>query len=151
MSLTASRLADSALLTDMYQLTMMSAFYELGMEQTGVFELFVRRLPDTRNFLVAAGLEQALDYLEALHFSAEEIDWLKATGQFTDNFLERLAKFRFTGDVYAVPEGTVIFAEEPLLRVMAPLPEAQLVESRFGPPSDAAERYRGHFARVYAP
>jgi nicotinate phosphoribosyltransferase len=80
--------------------------------------------------LVAAGLEQALDYLEGLRFTDEELDWLESTDQFTPDCLDRLAKFRFTGDVYAVPEGTVMFAEEPLLRVMAPLPEAQLVESR---------------------
>ena len=120
----------SALLTDLYQLTMMSAYYELGMEQTAVFEFFVRRLPDSRNFLVAAGLEQALDYLEDLKFTHEELEWLAQCGRFKPEFIDRLAEFRFTGEVYALPEGTVFFDDEPVVRVIAPLPEAQLVESR---------------------
>ena len=122
--------AESALLTDLYQLTMMDAYYRLKMEETAVFEFFVRRLPDTRNFLIAAGLEQVLDYLESLHFTAAEIDWLASTGRFSPAFIERLKTFRFTGNVFAMPEGTVFFASEPVLRVEAPLPEAQLVESR---------------------
>lgn len=122
--------AASVLLTDLYQLTMMDAYYRLEMEETAVFEFFVRRLPDTRNFLVAAGLEQALDYLESLRFTAEEIDWLDSTRRFSASLLGRLKHFRFTGDVFAMPEGTVFFASEPVLRVEAPLPEAQLVESR---------------------
>ena len=119
-----------ALLTDLYQLTMLDAYYTLGMEKPAVFEFFVRRLPAGRNFLVAAGLEQVLDYLENLHFTADEIDWLASTQRFSASFLERLKKFRFTGQVYAMREGTVFFASEPVLRVVAPLPEAQLVESR---------------------
>lgn len=122
--------ATAALLTDFYQLSMMSSCYELGMEQMAVFEFFVRRLPDQRNFLVAAGLDQALSYLEDLHFSAADIAWLANTGRFKPAFLDRLTKFRFSGDVYALPEGTVFFDDEPMLRVVAPLPEAQLVESR---------------------
>jgi len=122
--------AQSGLLTDLYQLTMMSAYYELGMERTAVFEFFVRRLPSSRNFLVAAGLEQVLDYLENLKFTPGEIEWLSKSGRFNPRFIERLAKFRFTGEVYALPEGTVFFGDEPVLRVVAPLPEAQLVESR---------------------
>jgi nicotinate phosphoribosyltransferase len=120
----------SALLTDLYQLTMMDAYYRLAMEETAVFEFFVRRLPDTRNFLVAAGLEQVLDYLESLRFSAAELDWLASTRRFSATLLERLKTFRFTGNVFAMPEGTVFFASEPVLRVEAPLPQAQLVESR---------------------
>jgi len=120
----------SALLTDLYQLTMLSAYFELGMEQTAVFEYFVRRLPDTRNFLIAAGLEQVLDYLEALHFTNDELEWLANCGRFKPAFIERLGTFRFTGEVYAMPEGTVFFGDEPVLRVIAPLPEAQLIESR---------------------
>jgi nicotinate phosphoribosyltransferase len=122
--------AAPALLTDLYQLTMLDAYYTLGMEQPAIFEFFVRRLPAGRNFLVAAGLEQVLDYLENLQFTADEIDWLASTQRFSASFLERLKKFRFTGEVYALPEGTVFFASEPVLRVVAPLPEAQLVESR---------------------
>lgn len=119
-----------ALLTDLYQLTMLDAYYTLGMEQPAVFEFFVRRLPAGRNFLVAAGLEQVLDYLESVHFTADEIEWLASTQRFSASFLERLKKFRFTGEVYAMREGTVFFGSEPVLRVVAPLPEAQLVESR---------------------
>ena len=118
------------LLTDLYQLTMVTAYHALGMERTAVFEFFVRRLPARRGFLVAAGLEQALDYLEALQFTGPEIRWLQSTGRFTSEALQRLARLRFTGDVDAMPEGTVFFAGEPILRVVAPLPEAQLVESR---------------------
>ena len=120
----------SALLTDLYQLTMLSAYYELGMQQTAVFEFFVRRLPESRNFLVAAGLEQVLEYLETLRFDDDELNWLAACGRFKANLVKRLAEFRFSGDVCAMPEGTVFFADEPVLRVVAPLPQAQLVESR---------------------
>lgn len=119
-----------ALLTDLYQLTMLDAYYALGMEKPAVFEFFVRRLPAARNFLVAAGLEQVLDYLENLHFTGDEIEWLASTQRFSASFLERLRQFRFTGQVYAMREGTVFFGSEPVLRVVAPLPEAQLVESR---------------------
>jgi len=119
-----------ALLTDLYQLTMVTAYHALGMERTAVFEFFVRRLPARRGFLLAAGLEQALDYLEALQFTADELRWLESTGRFTAEALQRLARLRFTGDVDALPEGSVFFAGEPILRVVAPLPEAQLVESR---------------------
>lgn len=120
----------SPLLTDLYQLTMMDAYYRLGMEQPAVFEFFIRRLPEPRNFLVAAGLEQVLDYLEGLRFSDHELEWLASTRRFSATLLDRLAKFRFTGHVYAMHEGTVFFANEPVIRIEAPLPEAQLVESR---------------------
>jgi nicotinate phosphoribosyltransferase len=120
----------SALLTDLYQLNMLQAYLDHGETGTAVFELFVRTLPDRRSFLVAAGLEQALAFLEGLHFSAEEIDWLERTGRFGKGLLDYLAELRFTGDVHAMPEGTVFFAGEPILRVTAPLPQAQLVETR---------------------
>ncbi len=119
-----------ALLTDLYQLTMLQAYYDRGMREPAVFELFVRRLPATRNFLLAAGLEQALDYLVALRFTERDVEALRRTGLFGDGFLEWLARLRFTGDVDAMPEGTVLFADEPVLRVTAPIAEAQLVESR---------------------
>lgn len=122
--------AASPLLTDLYQLTMMDAYYRLGMEDTAVFEFFVRRVPEQRNFLVAAGLEQVLDYLETLRFGEEDLEWLASTRRFSPTLLDRLAKFRFTGHVYAMAEGTVFFANQPLIRIEAPLPEAQLVESR---------------------
>ncbi|MGR9087279.1 MAG: nicotinate phosphoribosyltransferase [Gammaproteobacteria bacterium] len=121
---------ESALLTDLYQLTMLQGYYEQGMEDIAVFELFVRKLPQSRGFLMAAGLEQALIYLERLRFSSEEIEWLDSTRRFKPEVLERLATLSFTGDVHALPEGTVFFPNEPVLRVTAPLPEAQLVESR---------------------
>ncbi len=122
--------ATSPLLTDLYQLNMMQAYLDHGETKTAVFEFFVRKLPTERGFLVAAGLEQALDFLENLHFSAEEIEWLAHSGRFSRELLDYLAKLRFTGDVHAMPEGTVFFANEPILRVTAALPEAQLVETR---------------------
>jgi nicotinate phosphoribosyltransferase len=118
------------LLTDLYQLSMIEAYLDHGETKPAVFEFFVRKLPERRGFLVAAGLEQALDFLEGLRFSDEEIGWLARSGRFGARLLERLATLRFTGDVHAMPEGTVFFASEPILRVTAPLPEAQLVETR---------------------
>ena len=120
----------SPLLTDLYQLNMIEAYLDHGQTHTAVFEFFVRKLPSRRGFLVAAGLEQALDFLEGLSFSAEEIDWLEQAGRFDRNLLDNLGRFRFTGEVHAMPEGTVFFANEPILRVTAPLPEAQLAETR---------------------
>jgi len=122
--------AESPLLTDLYQLNMLEAYLDGGLEETAVFEFFVRRLPARRGFLLAAGLEQALDFLEAARFSAAELDWLAASGRFSPRLLDRLAAFRFAGDVEAMPEGTAFFADEPILRVTAPLPMAQLVETR---------------------
>lgn len=119
-----------ALLTDLYQLTMMQGYFRHRMNETAVFEFFVRKLPKCRNFLVAAGLKQVLDFLENVRFSDAEIDWLAQTGYFKPDFLDWLVDFKFTGDVDAMPEGTVFFPNEPILRVSAPFPEAQLVESR---------------------
>jgi nicotinate phosphoribosyltransferase len=120
----------SALLTDFYQLTMLQGYFDRGMNDTATFEFFVRRLPAQRNFLMAAGLEQVLDYLGGLRFAPEEMDWLAATHRFRPEFLRSLADLRFTGDVWAMPEGTVFFPDEPILRITAPMREAQLVESR---------------------
>jgi nicotinate phosphoribosyltransferase len=120
----------SALLTDLYQLNMVQAYLDHGETKTAVFEFFVRTLPARRGFFLAAGLEQVLDYLENLRFSAAEIAWLESTGRFQQNLLEYLRDFRFSGDVHAIPEGTAFFADEPILRVTAPLPQAQFVESR---------------------
>ncbi|MGA7984852.1 MAG: nicotinate phosphoribosyltransferase, partial [Burkholderiales bacterium] len=120
----------SALLTDFYQLTMLKSYFELGMRQTGVFEFFVRKLPPRRNFFLAAGLEPALEYLENLRFSSDELSWLAARPGFDARFIDWLRALRFTGDVDAMPEGTPFFPDEPILRVAAPLPEAQLVETR---------------------
>ncbi len=120
----------SSLLTDLYQLNMVEAYLAYGETRPAVFELFMRKLPARRGFLMAAGLEQALDFLETLHFGQDEIDWLKGTRRFSSRTLDYLAALRFSGDVHAVAEGTVLFANEPILRVTAPLPEAQLVEAR---------------------
>ncbi len=120
----------TALLTDYYQLTMLDAYLREGMNAPAVFELFVRKLPPQRNFLVAAGLEQALDFLERFSFGPAELAWLERQGGFSAPLLACLRDFRFQGDVHAMPEGTVFFADEPVLRVMAPLPQAQIVESR---------------------
>ncbi len=118
----------SPLLADLYEYTMLQSYLELGMEQTAVFEFFVRKLPPGRNFMVAAGLEQVLEFLENLAFSAEELDWLAE--RFPPLVINFLKDFHFTGDVHAMPEGTIFFPNEPILRVTAPLPQAQLVESR---------------------
>jgi len=118
------------LLTDLYQLTMLQSYLDHGMEDTAVFEFFVRKLPPNRNFLVAAGLAEVLDFLEALAFSPEDLAWLEATGRFNQALLDYLADLRFSGDVHAMPEGTLFFADEPILRITAPLPVAQLIESR---------------------
>jgi nicotinate phosphoribosyltransferase len=120
----------SPLLTDLYQLTMLQAYFERGMTETAVFELFVRKLPAGRNFLVAAGLEQALEFVEGLRFGDEELAWVERSGLFRPSFLRHLAELRFTGDIHAVPEGTILFPNEPLLRVTAPMPQAQLLETR---------------------
>lgn len=122
--------SSGALLTDLYELTMMQAYLEQGMLGTAVFEFFVRKLPAERSFLVAAGLEQVIEYLEAVRFTDEERAYLAGIGRFTPAFIEALRDFRFTGDVDAMPEGTVFFPDEPILRIVAPMPEAQLVESR---------------------
>jgi nicotinate phosphoribosyltransferase len=119
-----------ALLTDLYQLTMLHAYFRGGMDRIAVFELFVRDLPRGRGFLLAAGLEQAVEYLEGLRFDEEALDWVAREGRFGRDFVAWLARLRFGGDVHAMCEGTVFFPDEPILRVTAPLPEAQLVESR---------------------
>ena len=120
----------SPLLTDLYQLTMLQAYFAHGMREKAVFEFFVRKLPPQRNFMLAAGLEQALEFLEQLRFEQEELAWLEQSGLFRKDFVEHLRGLRFTGDVYAMPEGTPFFPQEPILRVVAPLPQAQLIESR---------------------
>jgi nicotinate phosphoribosyltransferase len=122
--------ASSTLLTDLYQLTMLQAYFLEGMDEIASFELFVRKLPRERNFLIAAGLEQAVQFLENLRITEAECEWLAETGQFRPEFIDFLAKLRFTGDVDALPEGTVFFPDEPIIRVTAPLPQAQLVETR---------------------
>ena len=120
----------SLLLTDLYELSMLEAYAAHGMAETAVFELFVRKLPPQRGFLMAAGLEQVVEFLETMRFTADELTWLRASGLFSSGFADSLEELRFTGDVDAMPEGTIFFPDEPVLRVTAPLPEAQLVETR---------------------
>ncbi|MBI2964036.1 MAG: nicotinate phosphoribosyltransferase [Deltaproteobacteria bacterium] len=120
---------NAALLTDLYELKMLQAYLDEGLEETATFDLFVRRLPKNRNYLLTCGLDDALRYLEQLSFGPECLAYLEACGGFSTRFLDRLSRFRFHGDVFAVPEGTPLFAGEPLLEIVAPLPEAQLVET----------------------
>ncbi len=120
----------SLLLTDAYELSMLEAYQAHGMVDIAVFELFFRKLPPERGFLLVAGLEQAVAYLENLRFTPEDLAWLSASGLFAPDFVASLADFSFTGDVDAMPEGTQVFADEPVLRITAPLPQAQLVETR---------------------
>jgi nicotinate phosphoribosyltransferase len=122
--------AVSPLLTDLYQLNMIQAYLDHGETKPAVFEFFMRSLPARRRFLVTAGLEQVLDFLETLRFSPADLAWLASTGRFSARLIDYLASLRFSGDVHAIPEGSVFFANEPILRVTAPLPEAQLIESR---------------------
>jgi nicotinate phosphoribosyltransferase len=123
----------NALLTDLYELTMAAGYFQAGkVKQTATFEFTVRRLPAHRNFIIAAGLAQAVDYLLHLQFSEEEIVYLRGLAQFRNappEFFEYLRAFRFTGDLFAAPEGTPIFAGEPMLTVRAPLIEAQIPET----------------------
>jgi nicotinate phosphoribosyltransferase len=121
--------SNAVLLTDLYELTMLQSYFDEGMNDQAVFDLFVRRLPPTRNYLVACGLEHVLHYLESLAFSDQAIEYLRSIHRFSGPFLESLRQFRFTGDVYAVPEGTIVFANEPLIEVIAPLREAQFIET----------------------
>jgi nicotinate phosphoribosyltransferase len=122
----------SGLLTDLYELTMAAGYLQTRFDATATFELFVRNLPPHRNYIVAAGLQQALEFLENVSFTPDEIAFLRHHPVFRrirDDFFEYLAKFRFTGNVWAVPEGTLVFAGEPMLRVTAPIVEGQIMET----------------------
>lgn len=118
-----------ALFTDLYELTMAAAFFREGVGGRATFSLFARRLPPGRGFLVAAGLEEVLEYLRTFRFSADGLHYLRSLGRFEPAFLEHLGALRFTGDVRAVAEGTVLFADEPLLEISGPLIEAQVIET----------------------
>ena len=119
----------SLLFTDLYELAMARAYEAEGMDRPAVFELFFRELPPVRNYLVAAGLDDVLASLQALGVTEEDRDYLRTLGRFPEPFLERLCDFRFSGEVWAVPEGTVVFPHEPLVQVVAPILEAQLIET----------------------
>ena len=118
------------MLCDFYELTMGNGYFESGMkDRITYFDVFFRRVPDGGGFAIAAGLEQVVDYIRDLHFDASDIEYLRGRGIFSEDFLAYLADFRFTGDIYAVPEGTPIFPKEPLLTVRAPAIQAQLIET----------------------
>lgn len=128
----SQRIHPTALLTDLYELTMAAAYFENKMDAVATFELFVRDLPTGRGYLLAAGLQQALDYLENVQFTPAEVDFLRGHEAFahvSDAFFDYLKEFRFTGEVRAMPEGTPVFEDEPLLQVTAPIIEAQVVET----------------------
>ena len=117
------------LLTDFYEITMMQGYFKNHASNRVVFDLFYRQNPDDGAYAVCAGLAQVIDYVKSLHFDYEDIDYLRGLGVFDEDFLDYLASFHFTGDIYAIPEGTVVFPREPLLKVVAPILEAQLVET----------------------
>ena len=117
------------LLTDLYELTMMQGYFKNPTNQTVIFDMFYRTNPCGGAFAITAGLEQMIEYIENLHFTDEDIEYLRSLNTFDEDFLEYLSNFQFTGDIYAIPEGTVVFPREPLVKVVAPIMEAQLVET----------------------
>ena len=121
---------NNTLLCDFYELTMANGYFELGKgNEIAYFDVFFRKVPDGGGFAIAAGLEQVIEYIKNLKFTEEDIDFLREKGIFSDKFLEYLKDFRFTGDIYAVPEGTPIFPGEPFMTVRAPAVEAQFIET----------------------
>jgi nicotinate phosphoribosyltransferase len=119
----------AGLLTDLYEINMSACYFDQAMEEEATFSLFVRKLPEDRSFLLAAGLDEVLDFLEHFRFSAEAVDYLKSMGSLSDTYLDYLSGLGFEGDVFAVPEGTVVFENEPLIEVTAPVAQAQIIET----------------------
>ncbi len=117
------------LLTDLYELTMMQGYFKTGAKEKVIFDLFYRKNPSNGAYAITCGLDQAIQYVKELRFGDAEIDYLRSTGFFQDDFLAYLKDFKFTGDIYAIPEGSVVFPKEPLVKVVAPIIEAQLVET----------------------
>ncbi len=117
------------LFADLYELTMLSAYDSFHMGETATFSLFVRELPDCRNFLLACGLDDLLDELESFHFQSDDVAYLRSLGMFPESLFDELHSFRFTGDVFALAEGTPFFPDEPILEVTAPIGQAQIVET----------------------
>ena len=117
------------LLTDLYELTMMQGYFMQGNNERVVFDAFYRKNPCDNGFAVCAGLDQIIQYIKELSFNYDDIEYLRNTGLFTESFLDYLRSYHFTGDIYAIPEGSVIFPKEPMVKVIAPIMEAQLVET----------------------
>ena len=117
------------LLTDLYEMTMMQGYFKSANHDVAVFDAFYRKNPCDGGYAICAGLDQVIDYIKNLHFSAEDISYLRGLHIFDEDFLSYLENFRFSGDIYAIPEGTLIFPREPLIKVIAPIMEAQLVET----------------------
>ncbi len=142
----------SGLLTDLYELTMAAGYLQTGFDGRATFELFVRHLPPHRNYLVAAGLEETIAFLEGVNFAPDEVDYLRnhpIFGNIHADFFDYLEKFRFTGDVWAMPEGTLAFPGEPILRVTAPIAEAQLLETYLLATLSYSTMIASKAARVY--
>lgn len=118
-----------SLLTDFYELTMMQGYFNAGNDKTVVFDVFYRINPSGNGFAITAGLEQVIDYIKNLKFSDSDIEYLRSMNTFSNDFLNYLRDFKFTGDIYAIPEGTIVFPTEPLVRVKAPIMEAQIIEA----------------------
>ena len=117
------------LLTDLYELTMMQGYFKTENNRTVIFDAFHRKNPCDGAYAISCGLEQVIDYIKNLHFTEDDIAYLRSLSIFDEDFLEYLSNFHFTGDIYAIPEGTVIFPREPIVKVIAPIMEAQLVET----------------------
>lgn len=117
------------LLTDLYELTMMQGYFKSNSKETVIFDVFYRKNPSDSGYAICCGLEQAIDYIKNLNFSYEDIEYLRGLGLFEEDFLDYLSSFHFTGDIYAIPEGSVVFPKEPLVKVIAPIMEAQLIET----------------------
>ena len=115
------------LLTDLYEITMMQGYFETGNQDMVVFDAFYRENPCNGGYAIAAGLEQVIEYIKTLQFSTDDIRYLRSLNIFNEEFLKYLSTFRFSGSIYAVPEGSVMFPREPFIKVIAPIMEAQLV------------------------
>lgn len=117
------------LLTDLYQLTMMQGYFKNNINKRVIFDLFYRTNPSGGGYAIACGLEQVIEYIKNLRFTYEDIEYLRGLSIFDEDFLTYLSSFHFSGDIYGIPEGTVVFPKEPLIKVIAPIMEAQLIET----------------------